>query len=105
MPFDIRAVGADELDQLFLADQRGFGAPPTPKKMSRAWGEAELDRSRVAFEGGEVVGVSRAYSFELTVPGGASVPAAAVSWVAVLPTHRRRGVLTQMMHALHEDAR
>ena len=49
--------------------------------------------------------MSRAYSFELTLPGGAIVPAAAVSWVGVLPTHRRRGVLTQMMQALHDDAR
>ena len=49
--------------------------------------------------------MSRSYSFELTVPGGAVVPAAAVSWVAVLPTHRRRGVLTQMIAALHDDAR
>jgi predicted acetyltransferase len=28
-----------------------------------------------------------------------------VSWVSVLPTYRRRGVLTQMMEALHADAR
>ena len=52
-----------------------------------------------------MVGVSRTYSFELTMPGGAMLPAAAVSWVSVLPTHRRRGVLTQMMAAMHDDAR
>ena len=52
-----------------------------------------------------MVGVSRTYSFELTMPGGATIPAAAVSWVSVLPTHRRRGVLTQMMAAMHDDAR
>ena len=39
------------------------------------------------------------------MPGGALLPAAAVSWVSVLPTHRRRGVLTQMMAAMHDDAR
>ena len=41
-----------------------------------------------------MVGCTRAYSFELTMPGGALVPVAAVSAVAVQPTHRRRGVLT-----------
>ena len=46
-----------------------------------------------------------AYTFELTMPGGALVPVAAVSSVAVQPTHRRRGVLTAMIGALHDDAR
>jgi predicted acetyltransferase len=105
VPIEIRAVEPDELDRLLLADQRGFGGSPMSPDSPRTWAEAELDRSRVAFEGDEIVGVSRNYTFELTVPGGALVPAAAVSWVAVLPTHRRRGVLTQMMAALHEDAR
>src|SRR5687768_16611431 len=52
-----------------------------------------------------MVGVSRAYSFEMTMPGGALVPAAALSWVSVLPTHRRRGILTRLIDALHADAR
>jgi predicted acetyltransferase len=42
------------------------------------------------------------------VPGG-SLPAAGVSWVGVLPTHRRRGVLTALMEhqlaSLHEAGR
>jgi predicted acetyltransferase len=105
MPFEIRAVELDELDDLELADQRGFGMAPTKPEVSRSWATAELDRTRVAFDSGRMVGVSRTYSFELTMPGGAFVPAAAVSWVSVLPTHRRRGVLTQMMAAMHDDAR
>src|SRR4051812_22705878 len=90
---------------MLVADQRGFGMGPARPGASRSWAEAELDRTRVAFEGGEIVGVSRNYSFELTLPGGAQVPAAAVSWVAVMPTHRRQGVLTRLIAALHDDAR
>jgi predicted acetyltransferase len=52
-----------------------------------------------------MLGCTRAYSFELTMPGGALVPVSAVSAVAVQPTHRRRGVLTAMIGALHDDAR
>src|SRR3954454_17311962 len=105
MPYEIRAIRPDELDRLLLADQRGFGGSPPSPDASRSWAAAELDRTRVAFEGDEIVGVSRNYTFELTVPGGAFVPGAAVSWVAVMPTHRRRGVLTEMIAALHDDAR
>ena len=105
MSFEIRAIEPDELDALLIADQRGFGGEPLRPGTSLSWAENELDRTRVAFESGAIVGVSRTYSFELTVPGGAFVPAAAVSWVSVLPTHRRRGVLTGMMAAMHADAR
>src|SRR4051794_26729602 len=105
MPLEIRAVGPDEVDALLLADERGFANPPLRPGASRSWTEGELDRTRVAFEDGGIVGVSRTYSFELTMPGGKMLPAAAVSWVSVLPTHRRRGVLTRMMAAMHEDAR
>jgi predicted acetyltransferase len=105
MALEIRAVALDELDGILQVDARGFGMPPYPPDGSRSWAEGELDRTRVAFDGDEMVGVSRAYSFELTLPGGAYLPAAAVSWVAVLSTHRRRGVLTKMIGALHDDAR
>jgi acetyl esterase len=37
--------------------------------------------------------------FELTLPGGAQVAAAGVSDVGVVPTHRRRGILTALIGA------
>lgn len=105
MPIEIRAIGPDEVEALVVADQRGFGGIPPRPDSRRGWTTSELDRTRVAFDAGQIVGVSRTYTFELTMPGGALLPAAAVSWVSVLPTHRRRGVLTQMMGAMHDDAR
>src|SRR5439155_466467 len=47
---------------------------------------------------GRAVGGAGAFPFELTVPGG-RVPAAGVSVVGVLPTHRRRGILAALMRA------
>ena len=84
MPIEIRPLEPDNLGPLLLADQRGFSHRGAPDDASPAWTTAELDRTRIAYEGGEIVGVSRAYSFELTLPGGAFLPAAAVSWVSVL---------------------
>ena len=38
------------------------------------------------------------------MPGGSTVPASGVTWVSVAATHRRQGLVTQMMDALHDDA-
>lgn len=56
----------------------------------------EFDRSLAAFDGPDIVGTACAYSFRMTVPGG-PLPVAGVSFVSVLPTHRRRGILSAMM--------
>ncbi len=105
MPTDVRAITEDELPAMLEVDRRGFGAPPRPPERADSWVRAELDRTRCAFEGRDMVGCTRAYTFELTLPGGKCVPVAAVSAVAVQPTHRRRGVLTMMMEELHRYAR
>ncbi|GIM90740.1 UPF0256 protein [Paractinoplanes toevensis] len=57
----------------------------------------EPERSLVADDNGTVVGHTTALTRDLTVPG-AVIPAAHVTGVGVLPTHRRRGLLTAMMH-------
>jgi len=56
----------------------------------------EFDRSLAAFDGDAIVGSAAAFSFRLTVPGGA-VGAGGVTIVSVLPSHRRRGILSAMM--------
>ena len=50
------------------------------------------------------MGGAGAYLFDLTVPGGAQVPTAGVMAVGVLPTHRRRGVLSKLMQRQLADA-
>ncbi|WP_433301801.1 GNAT family N-acetyltransferase [Actinoplanes sp. CA-030573] len=57
----------------------------------------EAERSLVADDAGSVVGHTTALTRELTVPG-ATVAAAHVTGVGVAPTHRRRGLLTALMH-------
>jgi predicted acetyltransferase len=61
----------------------------------------EADRSLAAFDsalpaGLDLVGTTGVYSFPMAVPG-AVLPVAGVTMVAVLPTHRRRGILRSMM--------
>jgi predicted acetyltransferase len=64
--------------------------------LSRTWG---------AFDDGRVVGTFRSWAGQLTVPGCREVPAGAVTAVTVLPTHRRRGILSRMAATAHAAAR
>lgn len=52
-----------------------------------------------------VRGNAGAFTFGLTVPGGAVVSAAGVTAVSVAATHRRRGILTSMMRRQLDDVR
>ncbi len=58
----------------------------------------EPDRSFGFRVDGRWVTTCTAYSRQLTVPGGAVLPIAAVTLVTVAPSYRRRGLLTKMMH-------
>ncbi|MEX0171488.1 GNAT family N-acetyltransferase [Streptomyces sp. LMG1-1-1.1] len=68
------------------------------------WSALEADRCLLATTAeGRPVGTAGTYPFELTLPGGILAPAAGVTAVGVLPSHRRQGVLTAMMrHQLGE---
>jgi predicted acetyltransferase len=69
--------------------------------------ERVLERERMfaAYDGDLLVGTAADIALTLTVPG-AELPAAGVTLVGVLPTHRRRGILNQLMRTeLDEIAR
>ena len=59
-------------------------------------------RALAAFDGGKPVALAGAYKFDLTIPGG-ELPCAGVTWVGVMPTHRRRGILRDLMRRELED--
>lgn len=54
-----------------------------------------------AFDGDEIVGTFAGLSVDLTIPGG-SIPMVGTTAVTVFPTHRRMGVMNEMMR-LHLD--
>lgn len=92
-----RPVAADEsLDPLFALDETTFHHPVAAD--DRADAAALLDRrgTLCAYDGATLVGTSAAYDLRLSIPGG-DARCAAISWVSVLPTHRRRGILRRMM--------
>jgi predicted acetyltransferase len=99
----LRPVTEAELPAFVQVDRTGFGLDFTEQTIRDAFTLLELDRTLAAFDGNHLVGTAAAFSFELTLPGLTIAPAAGVTWVAVLPTHRRRGVLRAMMTRQLDD--
>jgi len=92
----------DELGQAAGAIGHYFGWVPTGDEVERFSQVLPVERMHAAFDGKEIVGGAGVFPFELTVPGG-PVPCAGVTVVGVLPTHRRRGLLSRMMRAQIDD--
>ncbi|MET9660958.1 GNAT family N-acetyltransferase [Streptomyces sp. NPDC006510] len=98
---DVRTITAAEFPDWLRAKHTGFLQPPTgtEQEAERRLPHTDLARTQGAFDGGRCVATFRSFAQELTVVGGAAVPADAVSNVTVSPTHRRRGLLSRMMAA------
>lgn len=81
----------------FGADAAAFGWPRDPDQLAAKAQIVDPSRYVLARWDGEPVGGTGSYAVELTLPGGAQVAAAGVSDVGVVPTHRRRGILSALM--------
>ena len=97
-PYPIRPIEENELDGFINVDEHAFNTSPWSDGDRRvAVDRFEFDRTLAAFDDSTPVGVTMCYSFQLSVPGQEVLPAAGVTYVAVLPTHRRLGVLSSLM--------
>ncbi|GAA1415609.1 GNAT family N-acetyltransferase [Streptomyces thermospinosisporus] len=102
----LRVLTPDDWDKWYGTLIRAFGGVPESDEERELWNSlTEFGRSLGVWDGDECVGTAGAFSFRVTVPGGASVPAAGVTMVSVAATHRRRGVLTSMMRRQLDDIR
>lgn len=90
----------ERFDEAWTALEEAFGegVHPADREVERAMVD-DLSRFLVATDAGRVVGTAGSFGVRMGLPG-ALVPVAGVTWVGVLPTHRRRGLLTRMMTRL-----
>lgn len=100
--FEIRQLPIERIEEFVRAASVPFSFDPDEDilESSKNW-----DQQRViaALDGDRVVGTSATFEYPVTVPGGARLVSSGLTFVTVLPTHRRRGVLTAMMRRLLDD--
>jgi predicted acetyltransferase len=106
MDIEVRACpSVEELRDALNVISHYFGHENELEDAERFAKWIEVERMHAAFQGDRIVGGAGAFTFRMSVPGGALVPAAGITVVGVLPTHRRRGVLTSLMREQLEDCR
>lgn len=79
-----------------------FGDVPHEDDYERHGKMLRRDRFYAAYDNGAPVATAADLPFRLTVPGG-ELAAGGVTWVGVVPSHRRRGILTQLMRRELDD--
>lgn len=103
MAYEIVKVDEDNLKEMHRVAHVAFGDTFRPERVEDEKLVIEYDRMLAVADGSDLVATAGVYSMELTLPGGALVPMAGVTWVSCLPSHRRRGILTQMMRHQQDD--
>ncbi len=103
---DIRPVTDDEFLEWRIAVRMNLGDHVSEEDtMYMRAHRVELDRLLICRDGDAIAGTGGADSFDMTLPGGATVPVAGVAYITTASTHRRRGVQRGIMRRIHDDAR
>jgi predicted acetyltransferase len=103
--YPIRPVREPEFTAFYSVLGHAFNATyPIDEELRHDLPLFEFDRTLAAFDGTDPVGTATAVTFQMSVPGGCAA-VAGVTAVSVLPSHRRRGILSGLMHRQLADIR
>jgi predicted acetyltransferase len=102
--YPIRPIDDSEWEGFARVSESAFNSRwPREEMMRFDRMVVEPERTLVAFDGDQMVGTNLAFSFGMTVPGGEVVATAGISGVSVLPTYRRRGILSSLIRRQLDD--
>jgi predicted acetyltransferase len=95
---DVRVLQSDEVRAAADLFTQTLHVPPANDELwQHVVGSYETGRLFGARHDGEIIGTASSFGSVLTVPGGGTVPMAAVTRVGVRSDHTRRGVLTAVL--------
>jgi predicted acetyltransferase len=104
MTYPIRPITPDEFPAFTQVWERAFNFDTKDDELRALQRVFEFDRSFAAVDGDHLLSTGGTITFDLTTPGGV-VPAGGLTAVAVLPTYRRRGILTDMIRYHFDDVK
>ncbi|QFU90613.1 GNAT family N-acetyltransferase [Amycolatopsis sp. YIM 10] len=94
----VRAINEGERRAVYgLLAEALHASPPDDTNWERVERSFPADRTLAAFDGATPVGMASSFATSIAVPGGKTLPAAAVDGVAVRADHTRRGIVTSLL--------
>jgi predicted acetyltransferase len=93
----IRQATEGDFADIGRLDSAAFGFTYSAEQIADAMTIIDPARFLVAEDQARIVGVTGDYPLTMQVPGG-KLDVPGVTWVSVSPTHRRRGILRELMH-------
>jgi predicted acetyltransferase len=101
---EMRPVSTEEFPAFLRTTEGAFHEDVNDEDVA-SWATVfEPERSLAVFDDGRMVATAAAITRELTLPG-APLSVACITAVGVLPTHRRRGLLRDLMRRQLDDVR
>jgi predicted acetyltransferase len=107
MAIELRTITEDELTAYRDCVMTTFGEDldVDPDGAQRIRALLDLSRVWAAFDGATIVATAATHDLTVVVPGGGTLPMAGLTMVVVRPTHRRRGLLRELIRIHLDDAR
>lgn len=102
MSVEIQTLSPDRWAELLAVAEHVFAETVSPETVERFRRVSDTNRFLTALDNDRIVATSGVLTFNMTVPGG-DVPAGGVTVVCVLPSHRRRGLMSAMMRRMIDD--
>lgn len=102
MTVEIRNCPPDRVLDLMRTSEIAFSEDLPDDMIERIKGVADPERWIAAFDDDRIVGTSGVFGVRMRVPGG-ELPTGGVTFVTVLPSHRRRGLMSGMMRLMMDD--
>lgn len=100
---EVKPVEGAEIAAFVDTYELAWGFASGPEQRRRTGSTVAGESPFGAYLGGEMAGTGMSFSMELTVPGPVRLPMAGVSYVAVHPLRRRRGILRALMRHQLDD--
>jgi predicted acetyltransferase len=102
---EIRSIAPEELEPWVRTVESSFGGVFKQDYLELERMVAVPERYLAAVDDGRIVGGNASIPAELTVVGGARIPACGINAVGVAPGETRRGISTALMRRQLDDAR
>ena len=104
-----KKINSENISDFAKSEAIAYTALASEYYINRLKKLATPDRAIALFDENKIIGTANSFGESISLPSNKKAKVAAVSYVSVMPTHRRQGILSEMMkiqlneiHSVHK---